>query len=126
MQREKHIGSILAGFAAGALTTILIGGYALFGPQGRRNRKRAEAWILRAKAEILERMMDAQDLTEEQYYRIVDAVLDAYDLAGQIGGDAATRISDRFKARWNEMREAAREASERARRELDEEDTEIL
>lgn len=113
---------MLAGFILGALSSAAIGGYYFFGPRGRQHRDDMERWVLKAKAEVLDGMGRIQDVTEDQYHRIVDEVADRYGQMTDVGRDRARRFSQRFKERWQEMREKARVARDRAERELEEED----
>lgn len=111
-----------AAFLAGAATTAAVGGYLLYGPHGARNRKKMEAWMDSAKAEILERMEQIGEVTEQQYHTIVDEVADQYADMRTIGTAKAKQFSQEFKRRYKEMREATRRAAEEAKQELEIED----
>ncbi len=107
-----------AAFLAGAATTAAVGGYLLYGPHGARNRKKLDAWMNNAKAEILERMEQIGEVTEQQYHTIVDEVADRYADMRTIGAAKAKQFSREFKRRYQEMREAARRAADEAEQEL--------
>jgi len=108
----------LASFLAGAAATALVGGYYLYGRNGAQHRKQVERWLLEAKADILERMQKTQDVTEDQYRRIVDEVLSRYQSAKGVTEERAAEAASSFKHKWEDMREAAKRASEEARKEL--------
>jgi hypothetical protein len=97
---------------------LAVGGYFLYGPKGREHRKALEKWVTQAKAEILKRMEQVQDITEEQYHKIVDEVTDKYSKVAEIGTEKASMAGSYFKRQWNKMREAARRAKEEAQEEL--------
>lgn len=112
-------------FIAGIAATMIVGGYMLFGPQGRRNRRGVDRFIKRAKYEILDKMDQAGDVTEEQYHKIVDEVSARYDSLKETGEDTASSVSSYFSERWGEMKEAASRARDEVRDELEEEERSI-
>lgn len=121
---EHHGGSILA-FIAGASVALIAAGYYLYGPRGERHRHDVDRWVRRAKFEILDKMADIENITEEQYHRIVDEVTHRFGRLREISQDRIDRARENFKGRWNEMREAARQARDEARRELEAEERDI-
>jgi hypothetical protein len=121
---RNHDTSPVLAFLAGAATAVALGGYYLYGKDGPRHRKKVEHWILKAKAEILDRMRQTQDLTEEKYHRIVDEVTGRYASARDVGHERAGRAAESFKRRWQKMREASARAADEARAELEAEQSE--
>lgn len=121
---RHHTGSggVIAAFLAGVATAVAVGGYLLYGPHGKENRERVERWMLTAKAEILDKMDKAGDVTEDQYHKIVDEVTGRYAGMKDIGRDRAARAAEGFKRRWEEMRAAARRARDEAQQELEDEE----
>ena len=117
-------GSALFAFLAGVSTAMLIGGYYLFGPNGQRNRMKTDRWIRRVRYEILQKMDALEDITEQQYHKIVDDVLSRYHSFKEISKEKMDRVSEDFRGKWLEMREAARRAKEEARTELEDEERE--
>lgn len=103
-----HGGSEFSAFLAGALATALVGGYLYFGPNARQNRRKTEAWMLRAKADIMEKTENAKDLTQETYEKIVDEVSEKYGSIKEIGVDRAQKFSDEVKDRWNSLKAEAK------------------
>mgnify|MGYP003393910133 CR=1 FL=1 len=118
---QHHRGAGVGAFLAGAATALAVGGYFLYGPNGKENRKKMERWTMKARAEILEKMGDIQDITEDQYYKIVDTVLSRYGTMKAVGKEKAALAAESFKAHWEEMRVRARQAAEEAREELEDE-----
>lgn len=121
---RNHDTSPLLAFLAGAATAVAIGGHYLYGKDGPRHRKKVEHWVLKAKAEILDRMRQTQDMTEEKYHRIVDEVTGRYASAKDVGHERAGRAAASFKHRWEKMREASTRAADEARAELEAEEDE--
>ena len=113
-----HGGGNIGAFLLGALAATAIGGYFLYGPHGAEHRKTVGKWVKSAKAEILKRMDQIQDVTEEQYGKIVDEVTDRYSAMAEVGQEKASQASAYFKRQWDKMRDAARRAKEEAEEEL--------
>ncbi|MEK7079888.1 MAG: hypothetical protein AAB883_00555 [Patescibacteria group bacterium] len=120
--RHSQSPSPLGAFIAGAATALLLGGYYLYGPNGKRHQKDTERLILRAKADILDGMRASQDMTEEQYKKLVDTVVSSYESVMEGGAEKASVVADSFKDKWESMREAAKKASDEAKKELKKED----
>lgn len=117
--QKNNTGSVLLAFVAGAAAASLVGGYLFFGPEGRRNRRKAERWVEHARSDIIEKMRDARDITEDAYYEIVDQVLEKYFRMNRIRKEKLTDATDYFKERWEEMKEAAEVARREAELELE-------
>lgn len=113
-------GKVFAAFIMGAAVALLASGYLLYGPGGRRRRDELEHWLEDAKGKIAERMSDLKNVTQASYNAIVDEVLVDYAVAKDLTQWQARRLAARLKARYNEMREYARESAEQARRETEE------
>ncbi len=112
---DKHNEAGKAGaFLAGALATAAIGGYLLYGPQGRRNRKKVEEWVDQAKDGAEDMYESARDKAEGA----VDEVMDTYDAAKDLGEDKAEQIGTAIKKRWRQVGNAARKAKRAAEDEL--------
>jgi hypothetical protein len=114
--------NFLGGFLAGASLALLAGGFYLFGPDGRAHRKRAERVIGDMRDEILERLESMKEMTEEKYHELVDEVAAGYALGKRLSKAQSLRAAARFKSRWRQMKEAAEDATDEARLELEDED----
>jgi hypothetical protein len=111
MSKNKKNGSMLgkaAAFVAGATAALAVGGYYLYGPNGSKNRIKVEAWKLKAKGEILEKIEKTENLTEEKYHQIIDIVTDRYSKAKEIGSRKAKQLGDELKKHWREIEKEAK------------------
>jgi len=105
--------SEFSAFVAGIITTALVGGYLYFGPNARKNRRKTEAWMLRAKADLMEKTEDIKDMTQERYEKIVDEISGKYGAMKEVGVDKAERFAGEVRGRWNSLKaEAARREEE--------------
>ena len=82
-----------------AAAVAAAGAYFLYGSKNAaKNRKTVKSWALKAKAEVLEKMEEAKDMTEEEYHEVINAVAGTYEgLKNATKGD----IKD-FKAEMKE------------------------
>ncbi len=116
---SEHQGTSILSFLAGAAAVIAVGGYYLFGPKGEQHRMEVDRWVRKARRDILSKMGDIQDITEDQYHRIVDDTVEKYAGMRDLSISHVERVKANFKARWNEMREAAKRAKEDTRQEME-------
>lgn len=106
------------GFFAGALAAAATMGYLFFGSKHKyRNRAVVDRWVTDAKAEILEKMERAGEMSEEQYRRIVDEVTKRYGKLKEIGSERAEEAAEYLKDQWEDMRGKVQRAKERAEKE---------
>ncbi len=63
---------------AGLAVAGLAAGYFLYGKDGAKNRKTIKTWTLRAKADILEKLEKAKEVSEDTFHTVVDDVSAKY------------------------------------------------
>ena len=62
-----------------AAAVAAAGAYFLYGSKNAaKNRKAVKSWMLKAKAEVLEKLEDAKEMTKEEYEELITAVSGAY------------------------------------------------
>lgn len=83
-----------AGVVAAAAAT-----YFFFGPEGKKNRGKLKGWMIRMKGEIIEKMENAKELSEQTYQKIVDAVAARYEKQG-ISKEAVVGFAEMLKRQW--------------------------
>lgn len=102
-QSRKKAAAALTGAALAAVAGVIY----LYGPDGDKRRKRLKHWMLRAKADILERLENAEHLTEEEYHRIVDEALDQYYQQSSTTKKEIDALAAELKAYWSDLVDAA-------------------
>lgn len=102
-----------AGLAAAALAAAA-GTYFLYGSKNAdKNRKTVKSWMLKAKAEVLEGIEKAQNMTQKDYDALVKAVSGAYaGIEGISKTDLASFTKD-MKAQWDGMAKTATKATKK-------------
>lgn len=103
-QNDGHPGLGLALAAAAAA-----GVYFLYGSKdATKNRKVVKGWALRAKGEVLEKMEQVKgELTEENYHKIVDTVMQKYKKVKSDHGDDIEALVKDMKSHWKNIKKHA-------------------
>lgn len=63
---------------AGLAVAGIAGAYLLYGKDGAKNRKAIKSWTLRAKADILEKLEKAKEVSQETFETVVDEISTKY------------------------------------------------
>lgn len=94
------------GLTAAAVTAA--GAFFLYGSKNAaKNRKAVKSWTLKAKAEVLEKIEAAKEMTAEEYTAIIDGVAGAYQgVQNASKGDIAT-FKKEMKEHWMQIAKAA-------------------
>lgn len=104
--------ALLIGAGVAALTAA---GVYFFGPRGKAHRKEAKGWMIRMKGEIIERMENAKEMTEEAYHNIIDAVTAQYKKHGKIAEEDIETLAKELKAHWKGIASASVSSNRRPR-----------
>jgi len=80
-----------------------VAGYFLYGPKGDKNRKKIRSWTLKAKADVLEKVEKAKEISEEQYYAIVDQVTERYAKVKDTQEEELTSLNKELKKYWKDV-----------------------
>jgi len=99
MEKSKKI--IGAGIALAAIAAAAT--YFLTGKRGVENRAKIEAWTLKMKGEVLEKMKKLKELNKEAYYELVDEVAVRYARVGRVGATEMKHMTDELKGAWTHI-----------------------
>lgn len=93
------------------LTTAAVaaaGAFFLYGSKSApKNRKAVKSWALKAKAEVLEKLEDAQEMTKEEYEQLVGSVVGAYSTAKNASKKDLQEFAAEMKDNWKQIEKAA-------------------
>jgi basic membrane lipoprotein Med (substrate-binding protein (PBP1-ABC) superfamily) len=94
------IGAGILGIAAAGIA----GAYFLYGKDGAKNRKKIQAWGLKAKGEVLEKLEKAKELTEANYHEIIDTVSAKYAKGKNITPEDIASFAKDLKKHWKDIK----------------------
>jgi uncharacterized protein YpuA (DUF1002 family) len=100
------------GIGVGVTATMLaaVGGYFLYGAkEAKTNRKKVGSWMLKAKAEVLEGIENAKELTEQDYDKLVDDVMKGYKAARKASVKELAEFANEMKNNWKKIKAAGPE-----------------
>jgi uncharacterized protein HemX len=102
-KKESGIGagSVLA--LAGAAMAAIAGGVYFYGKNSAKNKRELKSWMLRAKADILDKVGKAKDMKEEKYAEVVDVVMKKYQKAKDIKNTEIAELATELKSHWKEI-----------------------
>ena len=104
-KEENHVGGIMAGLGIAAVAAGVIGTYLYRSKDGAKKRKEIKSWMLKAKAEVLEKAEDLKEVTEDKYEGIVDTVAAKYKTLAHVGGDELQEFVEELKSHWTDLKE---------------------
>lgn len=103
------------GLTAAAVTAA--GAYFLYGSKdAAKNRKTVKSWMLKAKAEVLETLEDAQEMTQEEYEALVAGVTKTYATVKKASKNDAAAFKKEMMAHWKEIEKTAAPAIKKAKK----------
>jgi hypothetical protein len=101
---KKDEGVVGKVFALGAgIAALGAASYYFFGPKGKAHRDQLKGWMLKMKAEIVEKLEDSKEVTEEAYMKIIDVVSAKYAKLGKIDGEELSSYVAKLKKGWKEI-----------------------
>ncbi|HEY0964240.1 MAG TPA: hypothetical protein VGE31_00385 [Candidatus Paceibacterota bacterium] len=88
--------------------------YFLYGSKNAaKNRKAVKSWALKAKAEVLEKLEDAKEMTREEYEELVGAVAKAYTGVKNASKGDIAEFTKEMKDHWRSIERAAQPAAKK-------------
>ena len=103
MKKEtSNIGAKLG--LAGLAVAGIAGAYFLYGKDGAKNRKAIKTWTLRAKADILEKLEKAKEVSEDTFHSVVDEVSNKYgSKMKDVSADDVAAFAKDLKKHWKDI-----------------------
>lgn len=114
-KKKKDEGSGV-GFALTAIAAAA-GAYFLYGSKdAKKNRKVVKGWALKAKGEVLEKIeLAKEELTEENYHKIVDTVAGKYEKVKNTSADEISEFGKELKSHWKSIKKHLAGAPKKAK-----------
>ena len=92
----------VVGIGAG-IAAATVAGYLLFGPEGKKNRKKVTGWAVKMKGEIIEKLENVKDLTEPVYQGIIDEVAAKYSKVKNMDQKDLTNLVVEMRKHWKSV-----------------------
>ena len=85
------IGASLAGLAAA---------YFFLSPNGKKNLQDAKSWAIKMKGDVIEKLEQAIEVTEDVYNKIIDSVANEYEKKSKTSADEVKKLAEDLKKHW--------------------------
>ena len=105
-KNESNAGKIAA--AGAGIVALSAAAYLIFGPEGKKHRKDLKSWMVKMKAEVMEKMEQAGEITGPVYEAIVNEVSEKYKSIGGIDTAALAAEAGLLKKHWKMMQSEMR------------------
>lgn len=97
---------------AAAAAAAAAGAYWFYGSKdAKAHRKQAKSWMLKARAEVMERVENLEDINKEAYLAIVQEVLSRYTNAKGVTAAELAAVTKDLKGTWSHMHAAYKNAN---------------
>lgn len=101
------------GLTAAAVTAV--GAYFLYGSKdAEKNRRKVKSWMLRAKAEVLESLEHAQEMSKEEYEELINTIAAAYADVQDASKKDIREFKEEMKAHWGNIEKLGKKAPKKA------------
>lgn len=91
-----------------AAAVAAAGTFFLYGSKGAsKNRKAVKSWALKAKAEVLEKLEQAKEMSQEEYEQVIDTVGTAYAQVKEASKVDISGFKKEMKEYWNKIEKTA-------------------
>jgi len=105
-KKTEAVGKTTVGIGVGVTAALLsaAGAYFLYGSKDAdKNRKKVKSWMLKAKAEVLEGIETAKDMSKEDYDKLVDTSLKMYGKAKTASLEEVAVLTKELKSHWKSL-----------------------
>ncbi|MCR4334152.1 MAG: hypothetical protein NUV47_00235 [Patescibacteria group bacterium] len=85
------LGASIAGIAAA---------YFFLGPKGKKHQKQMKVWAIKMKADVVEKLEEARDISEPIFHQIIDSIAEEYEQKAKIGREEIQLLAKDLKKHW--------------------------
>lgn len=114
---SHHVAEVIgAGIALTTAAVAALGTFFLYGSKNAaKNRKLVKSWMLKAKAEVLEQLEQAKEITQHEYEQLVEQVVTSYASAETATKKEVKELQVELKDLWRELAKAAPHSKTKAK-----------
>ncbi len=106
--KKKNTNTAKAVAVGASIIALGTAAYLLFGPEGKKHQKDLKSWMIKMKAEVMEKMEKAKDISADKYAEIVDAVEAKYKTMKHVDTAMLTKEVAELKKNWRAMEKMAK------------------
>jgi hypothetical protein len=104
-KKESQGNGVKTSLAVVAGIGALAGAYFLYGTDaGKKKRKEVKGWMLKAKGEVLEKIENIKDLSEDKYQGAVASVMKKYEGLREKYGEDVSVLYKELMSYWNHIK----------------------
>lgn len=108
-KKDSHLDEVAIGVGLTTAAVAAAGAYFLYGSKtAAKNRKQIKSWALKAKAEVLEKIEDAKEMSQEEYEDLVGSVVTAYQSAKGATKKDLKEFAAEMSEHWKQIEKAAK------------------
>jgi gas vesicle protein len=101
--------NVRIGIGLTAAAVAAAGTYFLYGSKNAvKNRKAVKSWMLKAKAEVLERLEDAKEMSKEEYEELINNVATKFSELKNASKVDIKGFKDEMKEHWKAIEKSAK------------------
>ncbi len=90
---------------AGLVAATAAGAYFLFGTQeGKKTQKKMRGWMVKAKGDVMDKIEDMKEMTEEGYYEMIEKVIAKYKKLKKVEEAEADMLAKDLKKHWKNIK----------------------
>jgi hypothetical protein len=114
MAKKSSKAAVGVGVGLTAAAVAAASAYFLYGSKNApKNRKMVKSWMLKAKAEVLERLEQAKEMSEEEYGALIDSVAGVYGKMSGVSKSELDAFKKEMKGHWNRIKQSGRKMTKK-------------
>lgn len=116
-KKESHLEEVAIGIGLTTAAVAAAGAYFLYGSdKAAKNRRQVKSWALKAKAEVLEKLEDAKEMSQDEYEELVQSVAGAYSTAKSATKKDIREFAAEMTEHWQQIEKAAKPLKKSAKK----------
>ncbi|OGD32619.1 hypothetical protein A3C91_02015 [Candidatus Azambacteria bacterium RIFCSPHIGHO2_02_FULL_52_12] len=110
-RKTKTAAKVGLGLAAAAAAATAAGAYFFTGKKGAANRKKAKAWAVKAKKEVVKGIHALKKVDQKAYHAVVHGVMKGYDAVKDIDKKEVAALAGELKSHWKNIQKDVAKSS---------------
>jgi hypothetical protein len=106
-KKSDNSNTIKLAIAGASVAALAATAYFFFGPNGKKNQKHAKAWAIKMKAEVIEKLEAAKEITQPIYQDIIESVAAEYKKGKTASLQEIDELAADLKKHWKSMSKIA-------------------